>query len=280
MNPLMTVDEQDKSVGSILRETRESRGLTLEDVAKVTRIGKGYLSNLEEEKFDKLPSGAYVKGFLRIYSAYLGLSEQEIIALYEKNVSTNNPVSNDGLSGPEPTQEEKLAAGTGKRRWFALSGFIIVAVASLYLVQDLPGRKSSRNVETVSIPVNPKPQTVASPQQQTAHPLTNPEKQESADEAKEINKKPGINNGSPLSKGVVLKIKVIEDGWLDITIDDTITQHYELKSGDLIEWKGENVFTLDVSNAGGIEAELNGKQLKPFGGIGEPAHISLKSEDK
>lgn len=280
MNPLITADEQDKSVGLILRETRESRGLALEDVARVTRIGKGYLSDLEDEKFDKLPSGAYVKGFLRVYSAYLGLPEQEIIALYEKKVSANNLEINDPLSGPEPTQGRKLAAGTGKRRWFALSGFIIAAVASLYIFQDLPGRKSSRKVDTVSTPVNQKPQTVASPQQQAAPSPTGTEKQESAGEVKEINKQPVINNSSPLLKGIVLKIKVIEDGWLDITIDDTITQHYELKSGDLIEWKGENGFTLDVSNAGGIEAELNGKQLKPFGGIGEPAHISLKSEDK
>jgi cytoskeleton protein RodZ len=280
LNPLMTVDEQDKSVGLILRETRESRGLTLEDVAKVTRIGKSYLSNLEEEKFDKLPSGAYIKGFLRVYSAYLGLPEQEIIALYEKKVFANNLEIIDLLSGTKPTQEEKFAAGTGKRRWFALSGFIIVAVAALYLIQDMPGRKSSRKVETVSIPVIPNPQTVAPPQKQAAPPYTDPENLNLADEAKETNKQPGINDGSTLSKGVVLKIKVIEDGWLDIAIDDTITQHYELKSGDVIEWKGENVFTLDVSNAGGIEAVFNGKQLKPFGGIGEPAHISLKSEDK
>ena len=264
----------------ILREKRESRGLTLEDAAKVTRIGKGYLTDLEEEKFDKLPSEAYVKGFLRIYSAYLGLPEKEIIALYEKKVGENNPEFNDRLSGPEPKQEEMLAAGTGKRRWFILSGFIVVAVTSLYLIQDLPGRKSSRNINTVSTPVDPKPQTVASPQQQTAPSPADHEKQKPADEVKEISKQPGINNGYPLSKGVILKIKVLEDGWLDITIDDTITQHYDLKSGDLIEWKGDNVFTLDVSNAGGIEAELNGKQLKPFGGIGEPAHISLKSEDK
>jgi len=276
----MIFDEQNRSVGMILRETRESRGLTLEDVAKVTRIGKGYLTDLEEEKFDKLPSEAYVKGFLRVYSAYLGLPEKEIIALYEKKVGENNPEFYDRLSEPEPKREDKLADGTGKRRWFVLSAIIIVAATSLYIIQDLPGQKSSRKINTVSTTVDPKPQAVASPQQHPAPSPVDHEKQKPADEVTETSKQPDINNGSPLSKGITLKIKVIEDGWLDITIDDTITQHYELKSGDLIEWKGENVFTLDVSNAGGIEAELNGKQLKPFGGIGEPAHISLKSEDK
>jgi hypothetical protein len=63
-----------------------------------------------------------------------------------------------------------------------------------------------------------------------------------------------------------------------MTIDGTISQQYDLKSGDLIEWKGEQVFTLDLGNAGGVEAEFNGKSLPPFGEVGRPAHVVLKAE--
>jgi cytoskeleton protein RodZ len=276
LNPLMTVGEPDKSVGLILKETRESRGLTIEDVAKVTRIGKSYLSCLEEEKFDKLPSEAYVKGFLRVYATFLGLSEQEIIALYEQKVSANNSEIIVRSTGTDPPLVEKSTSDNRKRRWVALSGLIVIALAAFYLVQDLPERWKGRKAAPVALPVNAKPQAGESPQQQSVPYPIDPDRQLSTDEVQDL----PINNGAPLSKGVVLKIRVIEDGWLDITIDDAITQHYELKSGDLIEWKGENTITLDVGNAGGIEAELNGKQLQPFGGIGEPAHISLKAEGK
>jgi hypothetical protein len=73
-------------------------------------------------------------------------------------------------------------------------------------------------------------------------------------------------------------LKVNQDCWLHITIDETVSQQYELKAGDLIEWKGERVFALDMGNAGGVEAELNGKPLKPFGAQGKTAHVVLKGE--
>jgi len=57
-----------------------------------------------------------------------------------------------------------------------------------------------------------------------------------------------------------------------------ITQHYDLKAGDLIEWKGEKGFAIDLENAGGVEAELNGKMLAPFGKKGVPAHVELGAE--
>ena len=57
-----------------------------------------------------------------------------------------------------------------------------------------------------------------------------------------------------------------------------ISQQYDLKAGDLIEWKADKVITLEMGNAGGIEAELNGKPLKPFGEPGKTAHIVLKAD--
>jgi hypothetical protein len=77
---------------------------------------------------------------------------------------------------------------------------------------------------------------------------------------------------------VVLKLKVNQDCWLSITIDGSVSQQYDLKAGDLIEWKGERFFSLDIGNAGGVEAEFNGKALPPFGEIGKTAHVLLPAE--
>jgi len=292
---LSVVDGQEKSVGLILREAREAQGLCLEDVAKVTRIGKAYLTALETEMFDKLPSAAYVKGFLRVYAAYLGLSEQEIIALYEQKIAGHNCETDKQLSEPVPEPiwrekltavigdkrwKEKLAAVTGDKRLYLFVAVVIVVVAAFYLLQNAAGIKATGKGATAPLPVNKNSQTITTPQPPPAPPQTDTIKQDTADDVKEMKNREVANAGSPSPKGIVLKIKVIEDGRLDITIDDTITQHYDLKSGDLFEWKGEKVFVLDVSNAGGIEAELNGKAQKPFGGMGEYAHVSLKAEDK
>jgi hypothetical protein len=79
------------------------------------------------------------------------------------------------------------------------------------------------------------------------------------------------------AQGIILTMKALEDGSLDITIDDTISQHYDMKAGDLIEWKADTVFTLNLENAGGVDAELNGKPLKPFGAKGVSVRVVLSA---
>ena len=91
------------------------------------------------------------------------------------------------------------------------------------------------------------------------------------------NQKP-VSGGVQHQSGIILKLKVSQDCWLNITIDDAVSQQYDLKAGDLIEWKADRVFSLDIGNAGGIEAEFNGKPLKPFGEPGKTAHVILTAE--
>jgi cytoskeletal protein RodZ len=70
-------------LGQLLRETREQKGVSLEEVEEVTRIRQKFLQALEEGDFGALPGEAYVKGFLRTYAVYLELDPEEVIAIYE-----------------------------------------------------------------------------------------------------------------------------------------------------------------------------------------------------
>jgi hypothetical protein len=81
-----------------------------------------------------------------------------------------------------------------------------------------------------------------------------------------------------LSTGIVLRLKVNQDSRLNINIDGDISQRYDLKAGDLIEWKGEKFFTLDLDNAGSIEAEFNGRPLKSLGEPGSSVHLVLRGD--
>ena len=70
------------SFGERLRREREMRGVSLDDIADATKIGTRLLRALEEEHFDLLPGGIFNKGFVRAYSKYLGLNEEEAVADY------------------------------------------------------------------------------------------------------------------------------------------------------------------------------------------------------
>lgn len=64
--------------GAILRQVREIRGLTLEQVAQRTKIGRGHLRFIEEDSYDFLPPDVYVKGFITQIAKVLGLDPGSI----------------------------------------------------------------------------------------------------------------------------------------------------------------------------------------------------------
>ena len=76
-----------KTLGERLREIREKAGVSIEEIAKVTRINKKYLEYIEEDCYDKLPSDVYVKGFLRSYSNFLGVNADDVLKIYKKERS-------------------------------------------------------------------------------------------------------------------------------------------------------------------------------------------------
>lgn len=72
------------TAGQRLFEERTKRGLTLEEVARATKIRPSFLLAIEKGEYKKLPSSAYIQGFVKNYAAFLGLPEREIIALFRR----------------------------------------------------------------------------------------------------------------------------------------------------------------------------------------------------
>jgi len=68
--------------GEHLRRERELRGVTLEEIAAATRISPRFLEALENEQWDRLPGGAFNRGFIRSVARFLGLDEESMVAEY------------------------------------------------------------------------------------------------------------------------------------------------------------------------------------------------------
>lgn len=68
--------------GQMLREVREHLGHTLDDVSEKSRIAVRFLQAIEEEAFDRLPSATFVRGYVREFSAFLDLDEDEVVEGY------------------------------------------------------------------------------------------------------------------------------------------------------------------------------------------------------
>jgi len=80
------------SIGDFFKQVRETKGLTVDEVASKTRIRTDFVKALEEGNFAKLPDQVFARGFVRSYARSLGLDEEDAIhrfiqsagAFYEK----------------------------------------------------------------------------------------------------------------------------------------------------------------------------------------------------
>lgn len=89
------------SFGEILKNTRESKNLDLDKVARDISIDKRYLQGLEDEDNSSFPGEAYMIGFLRNYSSYLGLDTNLMIKLYNNKKIQESPVPVELIQKPK-----------------------------------------------------------------------------------------------------------------------------------------------------------------------------------
>jgi curved DNA-binding protein CbpA len=59
--------------GSALREAREARGVTLQQIAALSKVGVRTLESIETERLAILPAPVYLRGFVQEYARALGL---------------------------------------------------------------------------------------------------------------------------------------------------------------------------------------------------------------
>ncbi|HBA87212.1 MAG TPA: DUF4115 domain-containing protein [Geobacter sp.] len=261
-------------VGEYLRGVREAKGLQLDDAARVTKIGKSYLIAIEEGEFEKLPNAAYIKGFLRLYAGYLALSGDDVVARYERGLPAaprpQAETARQGAPGMEAVERAKLG---GRNRWLIPTLLLALVIVAAFFLSE--GEQKPP----------PQPAAPAPPPVPVQAPVTAPIQKPSSS-AKSDAVAPGFTEpptaAAPAGKqsGIVLRLRFTRDSWLSITIDDSISQRYDLKAGDIIEWKGQRLFVLELGDGGAVEAEFNGKPLKSLGEPGKPAHVELKGEQQ
>jgi curved DNA-binding protein CbpA len=69
--------------GSYLKNIREMKGITLDEISQKTRIKISYLKALEDEDFKQLPAEVFARGFLRAYAKYLAIDPEVVSRSYK-----------------------------------------------------------------------------------------------------------------------------------------------------------------------------------------------------
>lgn len=91
-----------RTVGQLLKETRESKLYSLEEVEKSTKIRKELLQALEEDNYDKLPPLTFIQGFVKNYGKFLGIDSEKLMAILRRDFEAKKypPVILESFSKP------------------------------------------------------------------------------------------------------------------------------------------------------------------------------------
>jgi cytoskeletal protein RodZ len=242
-----------ESLGKYLKKERETRKISLKEVAKNIKVREHFLRSVEEDRHDLLPSPTYVKGFLSAYAKYIGLDPNEVVLRYE-NFLKGEPVAQQ-----EVPSEEKIFRST-KYLW-VIAGAIVVGGVAFYILFS--------NLSKPSIgPVSQKPVVKETPR--------------SASPPK-ISEKPSV----PEEKLITLQLKADEKTWASIQVDGQQEREITLQAGEGTSYRAKKRIQLIVGNAGGLDITFNDKRLERFGKSGEviiliftPQGVEAKPREK
>jgi len=98
-----------RTVGQLLRETREGYGSDIPRVASALRIRAAYLEAIEEGRYDRLPGPVYALGFVRAYAVHLGLDGEEAVRRFK--LEAEGFEAQRDLSFPVPLAERSIPGG-------------------------------------------------------------------------------------------------------------------------------------------------------------------------
>ena len=265
-----------ESIGEKLKKLRLSKGLSLEEVQKKTKIHLNILKAIEGESLTNL-SPIYLKGFLKIYCKFLGADSKEYIPDYrESSKQTLNLVSHQ-----EPQEEDK-----------PLKTPSFLKDASLKLNSWRPDNKLKNIIIAILIIVVLGMILLKLGQFISSRPRISPAVAHSHEKKTPVNQKARVQSvvqkiqvsGTKLPKevsgGISLVISTKENCLVFVKVDGRVVLHRVLEKGRSDSWKAKEKIEFSLSNAAAVELIVNGQRFTKLGRRGQQLNnITITEKD-
>jgi cytoskeleton protein RodZ len=167
------------TVGDRLRIAREAKGISLDEVARQSRIPVRHLEHIERGEWDALPAITYSVGFARSYANIIGLDGPAIGAEVRQELG----VSRNVAAGPAAYYEPADPARVPPRSIWIIAGVLAILLVAGYLIWRNSVVKDATADETaiaegtaptadVPPPANSQPRPQAAPAPSANGPVT------------------------------------------------------------------------------------------------------------
>jgi cytoskeletal protein RodZ len=247
-----------ESFGAYLKEVREQKGKSLEDLSESTKIAITNLESLERDRYDLLPPRVFVKGFVRSYAQEVGLSPEETIMKFDQRTQA--------AGVPESVEDSVVFSAQPSSfiysKWFTIvltaAGGVSICILLLtftvrvVMKDSISSLKKTRPaISSASNSDYPGPKVVTAAPRETR------------------------TDGSAGAKTAILEIKALANTWLRVEPDGGPAEELIMSPGDTLVFKARESFSLQTGNAGGLRLKLNNREIPPLGKANQSLSITL-----
>jgi len=245
-------------LGELLRQAREQKGLSLEDIQAATYIKRRYLEALEAEEWGQLPHPTVGRGFLANYAAVLDLDVNYVLGLYDQRVP--QPVRD---SGATLTEQGILFKSISMKPPPRVSPDLLIGLAMVLILVGIVGGTILLYGESL-LPKDKGASVISAlPTADMAFILPTPTP------APTETPTPTVTPTPMYYTGVSVELVITDESWVQVLVDGAKTFEGILKPGDRKHWNGERQVAVRVGNAGGVEAIVNGESMGILGQRGQ-----------
>ncbi len=239
------------TLGQELKQRREARGISLQDISNATRVAVRFLRAIEEDEFHLLPGGLFTRSFIRAYARHVGMDEEEAIARYYEQTGqaredlTRYPFAHVAAERARSVFWTRLVVGLFVAGVLALGGY-----GGWHYWQRV-GRhevKESQPKEVSPAPAEPSPKTLS----ESAFPTVAAEKAAQAAES-------AASGGSSESKPLEIRLEATGNCWISVQMDEEPKPRQEmLRAGDVRVFTPQKQVRLSVGSVPALRVTING----------------------
>ena len=247
------------TTGSELRERRESAGLSLEELASLTSIRMGLISEMENNKFTHCGGDTYARGHLKNIALKLGLERNHFVEMYDSEHSMDQRAIHDLLAENNVASIPREGKTLSWKIPALISVVILVIIASVQIVMS---NQSSEVVAPV-VTESPTPAPTESPAPAPTESPTPAPTQSATQSPTVAPTQTPANSAGP----VTLELSAVRgNSFVNVVVDGNSVLKGSLFQGDVKSFTGKSSISLYLSNPAGIDVTHNGKLLAPLGG--------------
>lgn len=246
------------SLGELLKQAREARGLTIQQIAEATHIGGRFLQAIESDNYEILPGGVFNRAFVRKFAGQVGFDQEQAVRLYDEQLAEmgGEPAKTSYL-GLGDELEAKSSSGNG----LLLAFIAVIVLGAILYAAYLAFSPARANSEPKPVAVLPSPTPTATPVAAES-PGASPSPEASASPTPSPESDSAM---AALPDG--LRVQLIANGgdcWVNFQTDSGKTENVTLKQGENRDFiANAKLKFIRLGNLPALNILINGKRANP-----------------